>query len=179
MLRSNFVKFLTSIWNDQSIHLQILYSSSVSCKITPLYFFGSKNIYFPQNWPNKMNIFETLKSSGQNLLNFLCKFSNDESIPLQILYPSYFSWKVTLLYFKWTFLRLLRAQVKFRQVPYVNIKRRVNSSTTFVSLFSFIKDNPSLLVYLKEYTPRSKLAHSNENFWDFRVLRSKLVKFLM
>ena len=37
---------LCQFWNDKSIPLQILYPSSVLWKITPLYFFSSKNIYF-------------------------------------------------------------------------------------------------------------------------------------
>ena len=112
--------------NNKSIPLQILYPSSVSCKITPLYLFSSNNIYFAQKEPIKVNIFETFKCSGQNLSNSLCQFWNDKSIPLQILYPSSVSWKITPLYFlaqtiytllkrsplKWKSLRFLSAQVK-------------------------------------------------------------------
>ena len=43
--------------NNKSIPLQILYHSSVSCKITPLYFFSSTNIYFAQKEPIKGKIF--------------------------------------------------------------------------------------------------------------------------
>ena len=42
----NLSNSLYQFWNDKSIPLQILCSSSVSWKITPLYFFSSKNIYF-------------------------------------------------------------------------------------------------------------------------------------
>ena len=39
---------LGQFWNDESIPLQILYSSSISWKKTPLCFFSSSNIYFAQ-----------------------------------------------------------------------------------------------------------------------------------
>ena len=48
-------------WNNKSIPLQILYLSSVSWNIIPLYFFSQKNIYFAQKEPIKMEIFETLE----------------------------------------------------------------------------------------------------------------------
>ena len=75
-----------------------MYSSSVSWKIIPLYFFSSNIIYFAQKEPIKMKIFETLECSGQILSNSLCQFSNDKSIPLQIFSPS-ISWKVNPLYY--------------------------------------------------------------------------------
>ena len=90
---------LCQFWNNKSIPLQILYPSSVSWKITPLYFFSSKNIYFAQKELIKMKIFEILECSGQILLNSLCQFWNDKSLPLQILYLSSVSWKIIPLYF--------------------------------------------------------------------------------
>ena len=84
--------------NNKSIPLQILYPSSVSCKITPLYLFSSNNIYFAQKEPIKVNIFETFECWGQNLSNSLRQFWNDKLIPLQILYPISVSWKITPLY---------------------------------------------------------------------------------
>ena len=86
-------------WNSKSIPLQILYPSSVSWNITPLNFFSSNNIYFAHKELIKVKTFRTFERSGQNLSNFLCQFWNDESIPLQILYPSSVSWKITSLYF--------------------------------------------------------------------------------
>ena len=90
---------LCQVWNNNSIPLQILYPSSVSWNIIPLYFFSSKNIYFAQKEPIKMTNFETFEWSGQILSNSLCQFWNNKSIPLQILYPSSVSWKITPLYF--------------------------------------------------------------------------------
>ena len=95
----NLSNSLCQIWNDKLIPLQILYPSSVSWKITPLYFFSSNNIYFAQKEPIKMKIFETFECSGQNLSNSLCQFWNGKLIPLQILYPCSVSWKITPLYF--------------------------------------------------------------------------------
>ena len=48
-------------WNNKSIPLQILYLSSVSWNIIPLYFFSQKNIYFAHKEPIEMEIFETLE----------------------------------------------------------------------------------------------------------------------
>ena len=127
---------LCQFWNDKSILLQILYHSSVSWKIIPLYLFSSSNIYFAQNEPIKMTIFETLKCSGQISSNSLCQFWNDKSIPLQVFYPSSVLWKIIPLYFlaqtiytllkrsslKWKFLRLSSGRVKFCQIPYANFE---------------------------------------------------------
>ena len=44
----NLSNSLCQSWNDKLIPLQILYPFSVLWKITPLYFFSSKNIYFAQ-----------------------------------------------------------------------------------------------------------------------------------
>ena len=95
----NLSNSLCQFWNEKSIPLQILYPSSVSWKVTPLYFFNSKNVYFAQKEPIKVKIFKTSEGSGQNSSNSLCQSWNDKWIPLQILYPPSVSWKVTPLYF--------------------------------------------------------------------------------
>ena len=151
---------LCQFWNDKSIPLQILYPSSVSWKITPLYFFSSNNIYFAQKEPIKMKIFETFECSGQNLSNSLCQFWNDKRIPLQILHPSSVSWKITPLYFfssnniyfaqkkpikvknYWNFWVIRSKLVKFLMSI---LKRQVHSSPNCASLFGFMKDNSSVL----------------------------------
>ena len=94
----NLSNSLCQFLNDKSIPLQILYPSSVSWMITPLYLFSSNNIYLAQKKPIKVKIFETFKCLGQNLSNSLCQSWNDKSIPLQILYPSSVLWKITPLY---------------------------------------------------------------------------------
>ena len=125
--------FLCQFWNNMLIPLQILDPSSVSWKITLLYFFSSNNIYFAQKEPIKMTIFETSESSSQNWSNCLCQFWN-KSIPLQTLYPSLVYERLFLRSFlaqtlytllkrsplKWKFLRLSSARVKFCQIPYAN-----------------------------------------------------------
>ena len=90
---------LCQLWNNKSILLQILHPSSVSWKITPLYFFSLKNIYLAQKEPIKVKIFENFECLGQNLSNCLCQFWNDKLILLQILHPFSVSWKITPLYF--------------------------------------------------------------------------------
>ena len=85
--------------NHKLVFLQILHHSSMSWKITPLYLFSSNNIYFAQKETIKVKLFETFECSGQNFSNSLCQFWNSKSIPLQILYPSSVSWKITPLYF--------------------------------------------------------------------------------
>ena len=86
-------------WIFKSISLQILYPSSFSWKITPLYLFSSNSIHFAKKEPIKVNIFETFKCSGQTLPNPLSQLWNDKPIPLRILYPSSVSWKISPLYF--------------------------------------------------------------------------------
>ena len=90
---------LCQFWNHNLIPLQILFPSSVSWKIIPLYFFSSNKIYFPQKQPIKIKIFETFQCLAQILSNSLSQFWNDNLIPLQILYPSSVSWKIITLYF--------------------------------------------------------------------------------
>ena len=42
----NLSNFLCQFWKDTSISLQILYPSSVSCAVIPVFLFSSNNIYF-------------------------------------------------------------------------------------------------------------------------------------
>ena len=139
---------LCQFWNDNSIPFQILYHSSGSRKIIPLYFVSSNNKYFAQKEPIEMKIFETFERSCQNLTNSLCQFLNERLIPLQILYPSSVSWKITSLYFlaqtiytllknstlKWKLLRLSSAPVKIHPIPHVNFE----TTSKFLFNFSFI-----------------------------------------
>ena len=123
---------LQQFWNNKSVLLQVLYPSSVSRKITSLYFFSWNNIYFAQKEHIKMKIFETLKCSVQNSSNSSCQFWNDKSIPLQILHHSSLSshnfsvdFKLSLSYFglkdpiNMPMLRLSIALVKICYIPHV------------------------------------------------------------
>ena len=75
VLRSKPVKFLMSILNEKSVPFQILYPSSVSRKITPLYFFSSNNIYFVQKDPIKVKLwhFQVLRSKFLKFLVSILK----------------------------------------------------------------------------------------------------------
>ena len=48
------------------------------------------------------------------------------------------------------------------------LKQQIDSSPNFLSLFSFMKDNSSVLFWFKQYILCSKGTHKNENFWDFK-----------
>ena len=90
--------------NHKSVFLQILHHPSMSWKITPLYFFSSKNTYFAQKEPIKVKIFETFECSGQNLSNSLCQFWNNKSIPLQIFHHSSLSLHITPVWIFWLYI---------------------------------------------------------------------------
>ena len=52
------------VLRNKSVFLQILHHSSMSWKITPLFFFSSNNTYFAQKEPIKAKIFENFEYSG-------------------------------------------------------------------------------------------------------------------
>ena len=62
---------LCQFGNNKLISLQILYLSSVSWKIIPLYFFSSNIIYFVQKESIKMNCFLDFWVLGLNFVKFL------------------------------------------------------------------------------------------------------------
>ena len=157
---SNFDTFEYSVKNLQnsschfpsnnSLFLQILHYSSMSWKITLLYFFSSKNTYFAQKEPIKVKIFETFECSGQNLSNFSFQFLNDKSIPLQILHPSSVSWKIITLYFfssnniYFAQKEPIKIRVKFCQIPYANFE----AASRFLSKFCIpLQFHERLLLY--------------------------------
>ena len=155
MLGSNS---LCQFWNNESMPLQILYPSSVSWRITPLYFFSSNNIHFAYKEPIKIKIFETFKCSGQNSSKSSCQFWNDNSIPLQILHHSSFSWHITPLWILSVYfsnfglkdpinipiLRLSIPLVKICHIPHVIFQTTISFSSNFASPFSVMKDNSSV-----------------------------------
>ena len=105
--------------NHKSVFLQILYHFSVLCKITPLYSFRSNVIYFAQNEPVKVQIFETFECSGQFSPNS-CHFWN-KSVFLNFLHLSSVSWDITPLYFfDWNFLYF---QQKWQWRVMLNLKK--------------------------------------------------------
>ena len=82
--------------SNKSDFLRISNHSSMTWKITPLYFFSSGNIYFAQKEPIKVCHIPHIL---QNLSYSLCQCWNDRSIPFQILYFSLVSWKISPIYF--------------------------------------------------------------------------------
>ena len=146
--------------SNMSVFLQILQHSSISWKITAPYLFNLSNTYFSQKESIKKKIFDTFECSGQNLSNSLHQFWNDKSIALQILYPSSVWWNIIRLYFfspkNIHFAGKEPIQMKIFETFWVlrsnfvkflmpSLKRWVKSSKNFVSLFSFMKDNSSIL----------------------------------
>ena len=146
--------------NDKLIPLQIFVSLFNVMKDNSSVFFSSSNIYFAQKEPIKGKIFVTSKCSSQTMSNSSCQFWNDKSIPLQILYHPSVSWKIIPLYF-FSSNNIYSAQkepikVKIFEIfkcsgqnssnpPMSILKRHVDSSPNFVSIFNVMKDNSSVL----------------------------------
>ena len=74
----NLPNFSCHFPNHKSVLLQILNHSSVSWKITLLYFFRSSVIYFAHKEPIKVQVFETFQCLGQNSPSS-CHFCNNKS----------------------------------------------------------------------------------------------------
>ena len=153
----NLSNSLCQFLNDKSISVQILHPSSVSWKITPLYFFSSKNIYFAQKKHIKMKSFENVKCSGQNPLNSSCKFWNDKSILLQILHHSSLTWHITpwwilsLHFFYFGLIDPIKIPILRLSISLVNIciflsfsKPQVSFSSNSALPFRVMTDNSSV-----------------------------------
>ena len=145
-------------------------------------FFSSNNIYFAQKELIKMKIFEIFKCSGQILLNSLCQFWNDESIPLQIFYPSSVLWRITPLYF------FSSNIIYYAQKEHIKMKMsesfkcsgqnsseflmsilkwQVNSSSNFASFFNVMTHNFSVDFKLTFFLLWIKGSHQYANFETF------------
>ena len=106
----NLPNFSCHSLNYKSVFPQILHHSSVSWKITPLYFFRSNIIYFTWKKPIKVQIFE---SSGQDSPNS-CHFWNNNSVFRQILHQSSVPWDINPLYvFSWSFIYFRQEELRF------------------------------------------------------------------
>ena len=163
--------------SNKSVFLPILHHSSMSWKITSLYFFSSNSIYIAQKKPIKVKIFETFECSGQNFSNSLCQFWNDKSIPLQILYPSSVSWKINPLYF------FSSNNIYFAQKETIKIKMKCLGKNSSNSSSQFWNDKSVPLQILRN----SSLSWQIIPLWilslylksQFWVLWKKLAIFLM
>ena len=111
--------------------------------------------------------------SGENLLVSSCHFWKGKSVFLQILHQYSVPSNITPLYFfssniiyfgqKRKFSRSSNAQVKIPQILHVNFE--------LTSQFFF---NLCIISYTLV-----KSSSLSVNFWDFQVLKSKFLKFLM
>ena len=121
-------------------------------------FFSSNNTYFSQKEPIKVEIFETFECSGGILLNSLCQFWNDKSIPLQILYLSSVSWKINSMYFsaqtictwfkrspsKWKVFETFECPDQNLSNSLCQFWNQVNFSSNFASFFFVLTGNSSV-----------------------------------
>ena len=106
-----------------------------------------------------------------------------KSVFLQILYQSLLPSNITLLHFlaqilytlfkrsllKCKFFRNLSARVKTRQIPHVNFKRQVNSSSNFASFFIVMKHISSVNFRLIHFLLWIKGSHHNSKFEIFEI----------
>ena len=84
----NLPNFSCLFSNHWSVFLQNLCNSSVSWKITPLYFCSSNNIYFGHKDPIKQKICEVhvnFKTTSQFLLNF-CVMTHNSTVNLKLIH---------------------------------------------------------------------------------------------
>ena len=158
--------------------LQTLHRYSVPSNIAPLYFFSSKVLYFGQMQPIKVHFFEIFTCSSQNSSNYSCRFWTDKSISLDI--SRTFSTLDKRIPSKSQFWDFRVFQWKLARFFMSFSKSHVNFSLNFAWHSSVMKDNSSELYSLvKHFIVWSKAAHQSTDFWDFRVLESKFVKFFM
>ena len=123
--------FLSQFWKDKSIPPQVLYPSSVSWNITPVYFLSTNNIHFlriksPLKWKSlrlsraQVKICQIPYANSETTSRFLSKFC----IPLQLheifFLCTFLTQAIYTLLIK-TSLKW-KAQVKICQIPFVNFK---------------------------------------------------------
>ena len=87
--------------NHKSFFLQILHHSSVSWKITPLYIFSLKIIYFAQKEHIKVKILETFKCLGQNSSNPYVNFETTSQFLFKFCITLQSHERTPLYFFRW------------------------------------------------------------------------------
>ena len=124
-----FVKILMSFFKPRVSFSSKFAYSSVSWKITPLYFCSSNIIYFGHKEAVKTQIFSSARVKVPHV-----NLKNDKSVPLQFLYHSSLSWQITLILSTYIFyvgqkdpikvpiLTLSSALVKICQIPHVIVQ---------------------------------------------------------
>ena len=123
-----------------------------------------------------------LKQQIDSSLNFVSFFSFIKDHSSVLFWPKQYIYIYTLLRrssLKWNFWDFQVLGSNFVKFLMPILKQQVDSFTKFVSLFSFMEDYTSPLFYLNSHIVFSKGAHSNESVWDFWVLWSNFVKFLL
>ena len=129
-------------------------------KKNSLALFNSNNIYFAQKEPIKVKLFETFECSGQNLFNSdmsilkrqvdsspnfvsLFRFTKENSLALFSSNNIYFAQKEPI---KGKLFETFECSGQNLSNSDMSIlKRQVDSSSNFVSLFGFMKENSSVL----------------------------------
>ena len=126
--------------------------------------------------------FETFESSGENLLNSWCHFSNHKSIFLQIFHHFSESWNIIPLYFLspniiyvgqkepiWSanFGDFWVLESEFVKFPMSILKWQVNSSSFFVWFFIVMTHNSSVSFKLINVLLWTKVSHQSPNFYIF------------
>ena len=171
--------------NNRLVFLQILHHSSVSWKITPLYFYRSNIIYFAQ----KENFWD-FRELGSKFTKFL-PILKQRIVFLQILHHSLMSWDTTpLCFFSWNFIYFQQKELIKVQIWW-NFMRAVESLKFCSLMFSFCLIHIKFLLkrYRKVVSPdtgewwkvflKSWLVISkwHEEFGVFSLNHSKVRKF--
>ena len=146
----NLSNFSCHFLNHKLVFLQILHHSSVSWKITPLFFFSWNNIYFSQKEPIKVKPFEPFECSGQNVSNSSWQFWNKKPVSLYILCHSSVLWKITPLYF------FSLNNIYFAQKEPIKVKL----FETFECLGQYLS-NSSYQFWTNKSAPLQKFYHSS------------------
>ena len=82
----NLPNFSCLFSNHWSVFLQNLHNSSLSWKITPLYFCSSSNIYFGHKEPIKMSILKRQVSSSSNFVSFFIVMKHNSTLNLKLIH---------------------------------------------------------------------------------------------
>ena len=183
----NLSDSLCQFQSDKLIPLQILYLSSVSWKIIPLFFFISKNVFFARKEPIKMKSFEIFMCSVKFCQILYANFETTSWFPSKFCIPLPFHERICLCTFlgltidtllnrsplNWKFLRLSSARVKFCQIPYADFEMTISFLSKFCISLHF-HERLFLCSFLAQtiYTllKRSPLK------WNFLRLSSAWVK---
>ena len=80
------------------VFVQLLHRSSVSCKITPMYFFRPNLIYFAEKEPIKLYILKTFECPNQNSPNFVI-FETTKKELMKVNIRWSFKWEIKSLKF--------------------------------------------------------------------------------